>query len=174
MSYLVILFYVLMTLIPHSTFHVYGAPIGRSNVAWLKYLNKAMNRPTELFTVANNPGQFDSLSEANSLLTTHPNGNLVISRGRWALAVGDSVFAFSSDNFNQTISEAVIADAKLEPSSNTSPLARRDHPFSWGGHWDQPQCTPGFPCEDADDCKPYNCDECWEDMNTHKWECGEP
>lgn len=59
MSYLAILLYALMTLILHSSFNIHGSPMGKSNAApdvWLTYMNKAMNWPTELFTVANNPG----------------------------------------------------------------------------------------------------------------------
>lgn len=129
----------------------------------------AMRRENEIFAVSPAPATFDSLDKANTLHASHGHSNLVIARGRWALAVGDTVYAFASDAFNLTISAAVAADSALtDPpeQSNGHPRShiKRDHPFSWGPNFGLPRCSAGHPCEEDADCAPFNCELCMEEV----------
>lgn len=130
---------------------------------WRVYMAKAMGRTKEIFDVTAQPEEFGSLAEANDLSPKHAGINLVIAHHKWALAVGSTVYAFASDEFNHTISSAVAAGSVVgakrnAPRGDVSPVTKRDHPFSWF----RPDCTPGYPCDgyDDDDCLPYNCSTC--------------
>lgn len=172
-------------LVSLSDYAVHGSPLAAPNPpadtakVWQTYMNKAMNRKKQVYGVAPRPDTFDNFHEANTLRATHSDSHLIIAYGKWALADVDTVYAFASDSFNQTISDAVISDSVVTEElrgSETSPQSKRDHPFSWGDRWrPQPTCTPGYPCEDVDDCRPFNCDECWEEVGVPKPRsmCGE-
>lgn len=167
-----------------SNFVVRGSPVAVSDTStdspdvWLTYMNKAMGRHTQIFGVAPQPDIFDNIDDANNLFSAHSDSHLVIAYSKWALAVGDTVYAFASDEFNRTISDAVTTHSVVKEEHKRvgiSPMSKRDHPFSWWGRWGNyysSRCVPGFPCEDDDDCAPYACLMCVEEVgnpNSRQW-----